>query len=65
MPDFFKSVFLASDLVTLSSILAVVPKDYMFNLKFIKGAHLYVSQIIQRYQLASTLMDNFFRDLKK
>ena len=65
MPDFFKSVFLASDLVALSSILAIVPKEHTFNLKFIKGAHLYISQIIQRYQLASTLMDNFFRGIKK
>lgn len=59
IPEFFKVVFLSNDLVTLSGILAAVPADYKYKLKFLKNAHLFINHLIGDYSNASIFMKDF------
>lgn len=60
IPDFFKALFLSSDLVTLSGMLATVPADYKHELKFVKGAHIYLNALLSTYTNANAFMTDFF-----
>lgn len=61
IPTFYKIFFLTTNLVTISTILEQMPQNYTYNLKNIKGAHLYLSKLISTYALTTELMTNFFR----
>lgn len=60
IPKFYKAFFLTTNLVTVSGILAQMPNDYQYNLKYVKGAHLYLSNVLQTYNLATSMMNSFF-----
>lgn len=65
IPKFYKAFFLTTNLVTVSGLLAQMPNDYQYNLKYVKGAHLYLSNLIQTYGLAANIMNTFFEEFNR